>query len=33
MDTDKEETFASVLLSAIDFSVFCDMMNDVKEGR
>jgi hypothetical protein len=30
---DKDATFASVLLSAIDFSSFCDMMNDVREGR
>lgn len=29
---DKEATFASVLLSAIDFSFFCDMMQSVREG-
>eukprot|EP01036_Dinobryon_divergens_P030968 gene30969-40297_t len=28
-----EETFASVLLSAIDFTFFCDMMHSVREGR
>ena len=30
---DKETTFASVLLSAIDFTFFCDMMNSVREGK
>lgn len=30
---DKDATFASVLLSAIDFSSFCDMMSDVRAGR
>ena len=30
---DKEATFASVLLSAIEFSFFCDMMHSVREGR
>ena len=30
---DKDATFASVLLSAVDFAMFCDMMNDVREGR
>jgi hypothetical protein len=30
---DKESSFASVLLSAIDFTAFCEMMSDVKAGR
>merc|ERR1711871_1941413 len=31
--SDQNTTFASVLFSALDFTTFCEMMNDVKEGR
>ena len=29
---DRNRSFASVLLSAVDFDAFCDMMNDVRDG-
>lgn len=31
--SDENASFASVLFSALDFTTFCEMMNDVREGR
>ena len=31
--SDQNTTFASVLFSALDFTTFCEMMNDVKVKR